>query len=122
MNTPQTTQTPYDDAVQEDRCAPRTKIAIPAQLRISGSRAFRTVVHDLSMAGFSASSIGRLHADQICWLTLPGLQSIQGRIVWWDRSIAGAAFDNMIDPSVLDDILAQWQGPIGGGVTRSCLL
>lgn len=118
----QVPQDGYAQAAQEDRCAPRTKIAIPSQLRISGSPAFKTVVHDLSMAGFSASSIGRLHADQICWLTLPGLQSIQGRIVWWDRSIAGAAFDDMIDPSVLDDILAQWQSPLGGGVTRSCLL
>ena len=115
-------QTSYDDASQEDRCAPRTKLAIPAQLRVSGSRAFKTVVHDLSMAGFSASSIGRLHADQICWLTLPGLDSIQGRVVWWDRSIAGAAFDQMIDPSVLDDILNRWKSPMGWGSTRSCLL
>lgn len=115
-------QDSYARSAQEDRCAKRTKIAIPAQLRISGAPAVKTVVHDLSMAGFSASSIGRLHTDQICWLTLPGLQSIQGRIVWWDRSIAGAAFDTMIDPSVLDDILAQWQNPLGGGVTRSCLL
>ena len=115
------TQGSYQHAVQEDRCAPRTKIAIPSQLRISGSRAFKTVVHDLSLAGFSASSIGRLHPDQVCWLTLPGLQSIQGRIVWWDRSIAGAAFDQMIDSRVLDDILDQWSNPLGGGVTRSCL-
>ena len=117
----ETLRTSYSDAVQEDRCVPRTKIAIPAQLRISGSRAFKTVVHDLSMAGFSASSIGRLHADQICWLTLPDLQSIQGRIVWWDRSIAGAAFDNMIDPVVLENIITRWESPLGGGVTRSCL-
>lgn len=112
----------YADAAQEDRCAPRTKIAIPAQLRVSGARAFKTVVHDLSMAGFSASSIGRLQANQICWLTLPGLQSIQGRVVWWDRSIAGAAFDDMIDSSVFDDLIRNWASPIGGGVTRSCLL
>lgn len=117
----QTAHTPYEVAVQEDRCAPRTKIAIPAQLRVSGSPAFKTVVHDLSLAGFSASSIGRLQPDQICWLTMPGLQTIQGRIVWWDRSIAGASFDNMIDPAVLEGIIAQWGRPLGGGVTRSCL-
>ncbi|WP_370177043.1 PilZ domain-containing protein [Alteriqipengyuania sp.] len=116
------TQHSYANAAQEDRCAPRTKIAIPSQLRVSGSRAFKTVVHDLSLAGFSASSIGRLQADQICWLTLPGLQSIQGRIVWWDRSIAGAAFDDLLSQAVLEDILSRWEGPIGGGVTRSCLL
>ncbi len=111
----------YSAAAQEDRCAPRTKIAIPSQMRVSGSPAFKTVVHDLSIAGFSASSIGRLQPDQICWLTLPGLQSIQARVVWWDRSIAGGAFDAMIDQSVLDDILRHWESPLGGGVTRSCL-
>ncbi|MBB3032724.1 PilZ domain-containing protein [Alteriqipengyuania lutimaris] len=111
----------YEGAAQEDRCAPRTKLAIPAQMRVSGARAFKTVVHDLSIAGFSASAIGRLEPDQICWLTIPGMQSIQGRIVWWDRSITGAAFDDMIDPAVLDNVLAQWRSPLGGGVTRSCL-
>tara|TARA_Y100000815_G_scaffold198057_1_gene181581 strand:- start:1177 stop:1536 length:360 start_codon:yes stop_codon:yes gene_type:complete len=116
-----TALTPYQEAVQEDRCAPRTKIAIPAQLRVSGSPAFKTVVHDLSLAGFSASSIGRLRADQLCWLTLPGHQPIQGRIVWWNRSIAGAAFDHLIESAVLDEIIAQWGRPLGGGVTRSCL-
>ncbi|NCP18099.1 MAG: PilZ domain-containing protein [Erythrobacter sp.] len=118
----QSSQDGYVQAAQEDRCAPRTKIAIPAQLRVSGARAFRTVVHDLSFAGFSASAIGRLQPEQICWLTLPGLQSIEGRVVWWDRSIAGVAFHNMIDPIVLDDLLARWASPLGGGVTRSCLM
>tara|TARA_B100000678_G_scaffold180218_1_gene150383 strand:+ start:569 stop:928 length:360 start_codon:yes stop_codon:yes gene_type:complete len=112
----------YALAAQEDRCVPRTKIAIPSQLRISGFQAFNTVVHDLSVAGFSASCISRLQADQVCWLTLPGLQSIPGRIVWWDRSIAGAAFDAMIDQAVLDDVISRWEAPLGGGVTRSCLL
>ena len=115
------THAAYEDAVQEDRCAPRTKIAIPAQMRVSGARAFKTVVHDLSIAGFSASAIGRLQPDQICWLTLPDMQSIQGRVVWWDRSIAGAAFDDMIDPAVLDNLITRWGSPLGGGVTRSCL-
>jgi|TARA_R100000049_G_C1951138_1_gene99053 hypothetical protein len=111
----------YEHAVQEDRCAPRTKLAIPSQLRVSGGGTFRTVVHDLSIAGFSASSIGRLHPDQACWLTLPGLQPIEARVVWWNHSIAGAAFENMIATEVLDDLLSVWRAPKGGGVTRSCL-
>ena len=115
-------QDDYARAAQEDRCAPRTKIAIPAELRVSGTRRFKTVVHDISIAGFSASAMRRLDPDQAAWLTLPGLQAMACRIVWWDRSIAGAAFDSLIDPAVLDDILGRWQTPLGGGVTRSCLL
>ncbi|GAB5347411.1 PilZ domain-containing protein [Alteriqipengyuania sp. 357] len=116
------TQTSYANAAQESRCVPRTKIVIPAQLRISEGGTFKTVVHDLSIAGFSASSIGRLNAGRVCWLTLPGLQPIASRVVWWDRSIAGAAFDTLIEQRVLDDLLAKWESPLGGGVTRSCLL
>ena len=68
----------YAIAAQEDRCAARTKLTIPATLRASGGRAFQTVVHDLSISGFSASSINRMHESQVVWLSLPGLESLQG--------------------------------------------
>ena len=114
-------QDDYARVAQENRCAPRTKIAIPSELSFGKSRKFKTVVHDLSIAGFSASAMRRLEPDQTGWLTLPGLQAISCKVVWWDRSIAGAAFDNLLDQAVLDDILRQWESPLGGGVTRSCL-
>ena len=56
----------YDIAAQEDRSAPRTKLAIPAQLRASGARAFQTVVNDLSLSGFSATAITRMHPGAVC--------------------------------------------------------
>ena len=71
-----TTQDRYEIAEQEDRCAPRTKLTIPASLRASGGRAFQSVVHDLSISGFSAAAINRMHEGQVCWLTLPGLESL----------------------------------------------
>jgi hypothetical protein len=39
----------------------RSKLAIPAQLRATGARAFQTVVNDLSLSGFSATAITRMH-------------------------------------------------------------
>ena len=51
----------YSLAAQEDRSAPRAKLAIPGQLRASGGRAFQTVVHDLSVSGFSAAALNRMH-------------------------------------------------------------
>ena len=70
-------QDSYQTAAQEDRCSPRTRLTIPGQLRASGGRAFQTVVHDLSISGFSAAAINRMHVGQMCWLTIPGLQSLQ---------------------------------------------
>ncbi|MEO1488294.1 MAG: PilZ domain-containing protein [Pseudomonadota bacterium] len=98
----------YTRAAQEDRCAPRTKLSIPATLRASGGRAYQTVVHDLSISGFSAASINRMHDGQMCWLTLPGLEALQGEVVWWDNCIVGCAFTELLSPIVHDNILQRY--------------
>ena len=105
-----TTQDRYEIAAQEDRCAPRTKLTIPASLRASGGRAFQSVVHDLSISGFSAAAINRMHEGQVCWLTLPGLESLQAQVVWWDNCIVGRAFSELLSPIVHDSILARYSG------------
>ena len=98
----------YELAAQEDRCAPRTRLAIPAQLRASGGRAFQTVVNDLSISGFSASAMNRMHPGQLCWITLPTLESLQAEVVWWDNSLVGCAFEHLLSPIVHDAILARY--------------
>ncbi|KLE35692.1 PilZ domain-containing protein [Aurantiacibacter luteus] len=100
----------YEIAAQEDRSAPRTRIMIPAQLRASGARAFQTVVNDLSLSGFSATAINRMHLGSVCWLTLPGLESLQAEVVWWENGVAGCAFANLLSPIVHDNILARYRG------------
>ena len=110
------TQDRYTLAAQEDRCAPRTKLTIPGQLRASGGRAFQTVVHDLSISGFSAAAINRMHEGQVCWLTLPGLESLQGEVVWWENCVVGCAFTELLSPIVHDSILQRYSNT---GVYRS---
>ncbi|MGB7408645.1 MAG: PilZ domain-containing protein [Pontixanthobacter sp.] len=97
----------YEHAAQEDRCSPRTKLAIPAQLRMSGARAFQTVVHDLSISGFSASAISRIRPGQTCWITLPGLSALHAEAIWWENSVVGCAFTELLSPVVHDNILAK---------------
>ena len=99
----------YEVAAQEDRCAPRTRISIPATLRASGGRSFQTIVHDLSLGGFCASAINRLQPGTICWITLPGLESLQSEVVWWNNSLIGCAFKDLLSPIVHDNILSRWQ-------------
>lgn len=103
-------QSRYALAAQEDRSARRTRIVIPAQLRASGMRAFQTVVNDLSLSGFSATAVTRMHPGSICWLTLPGLASLQAEVVWWENGTCGCAFSNLISPIVHDNILARYRG------------
>ena len=108
-----TAQERYHIAAQEDRCAPRTKLTIPGQLRASGGRAFQTVVHDLSLSGFSAAAINRMHEGQMCWLTLPGLESLQAQVVWWEGCQVGCAFTDLLSPIVHDNIIARYGGSGG---------
>lgn len=100
----------YFAAAQEDRSAPRTRISIPAMLRVSGGRGFQTVVHDLSLSGFCAAAVNRVHSGTVCWLTLPGIESLQAEVIWWDNSLTGCAFDKLLSPIVLDNILTRWRG------------
>lgn len=100
----------YAVAAQEDRSAPRTRIAIPASLRASGTKSFQTVVHDLSLSGFSCSSINRMHLGTVCWLQLPGLESLQAEVIWWNNSLVGCAFQQLLSPIVHDNILTKFRG------------
>lgn len=100
----------YAVAAQEDRSAPRTRVSIPASLRPSGSRGYETVVNDLSLSGFSAMALNRLHTGTLCWLTIPGLESMQAQVIWWEDGIVGCAFDKLLSPIIHDNILARWHG------------
>jgi PilZ domain len=100
----------YYLATQEDRCAPRCKVNIPASLRASGAKCFHTVVHDLSLGGFSATSLHRMHLGTICWLSLPGLESQQAEVVWWQQGQVGCAFANLLSPIIHDNILSRYRG------------
>lgn len=99
----------YAFAAQEDRCAPRTKLAIPAQLRASGSKGFQTVIHDLSLGGFCASAVSRLYPGTVVWLSIPGLETLMGEVVWWNNSLAGCSFQQLLNPIIHDNILSRWQ-------------
>ena len=106
----QNVQGRYEVAAQEDRSAPRTKILIPAQLRASGMRAFQTVVNDLSLSGFSATAVTRMHIGSVCWLSLPGLESLQAEVIWWENGQCGCGFSNLLSPIVHDNILTRYRG------------
>lgn len=98
----------YAIAAQEDRCAPRTRLTIPVRLRLSGAGAIETVVHDLSISGFSAATLNRMHEGQLCWLTLPGLEARQAQVVWWEACTVGCAFSEMLSPIVHERLLARY--------------
>jgi PilZ domain len=97
--------TAYKIAAQEDRCAPRTQIRVNAKLRASGSPGFDVVVYDLSIGGFSCDAVTGMRPGAICWLTLPGLSSLQSEVIWNDGMRVGCAFANLLNEAVLSRLV-----------------
>jgi hypothetical protein len=100
-------QESYYAIAQEDRCAPRLRIRIPAQLRASGGQAFPVVVTDLSIAGFACEAVTGMSKGSLCWLTLPGMTGLQSEVIWNTGHIVGCAFSHLLNGAVLDSILAR---------------
>jgi PilZ domain len=98
----------YIVAAQEDRCAPRTILSIPASLRPSGDKGFATTVHDLSLGGFSCEALSRMRPGALCWLTLPGLAALQAEVIWNHGGMVGCAFATLLNPAVHDAIVARY--------------
>jgi hypothetical protein len=98
---------PYAQAALEDRSAVRIKLRIPASLRPSGYPGFSVVVNSLSLSGFSAEALTGMKAGTRVWLSLPGLSPLQAEIIWNDGTVVGAAFHNLLNQAVLDNIMAK---------------
>ena len=109
-NAPSTTKSyvRYEDAAQEDRSAPRIRLKIPAIMRPSGSPGFSVIVRDLSLSGVACEAMTGMGAGTRVWLTLPGLAALQAKIVWNDGTIVGCEFSTLLNPAVLQNILARF--------------
>ena len=98
----------YGQAALEDRSAPRQRVNIPATLRPSGGKGFQTVVLDLSLGGFCANALQRMHPGNRCWLTLPSMEALQAEVIWWRDSTVGCAFRNLMNPLVQENLLKRF--------------
>jgi hypothetical protein len=99
----------YATATDEDRCAVRSKITIAAALRPSGANRFCVIVKDLSIGGFACEGVSGMRSGTICWLTVPGFEAFQAEVVWNDGTMIGCAFANLLNPAVLDLLLARYR-------------
>ena len=110
IDTPTTTITyqRYEDAAQEDRSAPRVRLKIPAIMRPSGSPGFSVVVRDLSLSGVACEALTGMAPGTRIWRTLPVLAALQAKIVWNDGTTVGCEFTTLLNPAVLQNILARF--------------
>jgi hypothetical protein len=98
----------YQTAAQEDRSGPRSKVQMRAALRGSGSPSFPIEIFDLSISGFSCEAVTSLRAGAICWVTFPGLTSLQAEVIWNDGIRVGCALSNLLAQPVLDRLIGRF--------------
>ena len=91
------------------RRALRKRLSIPVTLEPLGSKRVKTMLRDLSVSGFSASAQIPISAETICWLTLPGREPMEARVVWWKAGVVGCAFVEPIGLVSYNAILVRWE-------------
>ena len=111
---------PYHSASQEDRCGARVPMRLPARLRASGSPGFEVTIYDLSISGFSCDAVTGMRPSALCWVTLPGLSSLQAKVIWNDSSRVGCAFECLLNQAVLDRLVAMHGNAGQRSVSTDC--
>ncbi len=98
----------YVYAAEEDRCAVRYPVAIPARLRFSCAQSFDVVLSDISLAGFNCDALMQADPGTRCWITMQGLGSLEAEVIRYDNRGLGCAFSILLNPAVLDRLLAEF--------------
>jgi PilZ domain-containing protein len=99
---------PYAMAADEDRCATRHRLSIPARMRFSCSSGFPVQVLDMSVAGFACDALLQTPPGTLCWITLPGLGALEAEVVRHDPDGMGCAFKTLLNPAVLDHFMRKY--------------
>lgn len=101
--------TAYETAASEDRCAIRAKVNMQAVLRPSCGSKFPVRIYDLSIAGFSCDAVTAIPTGGRCWITLPGLASMEVEVVWNDGLRIGCALCQFLNVAVYDRLVAKYR-------------
>lgn len=99
----------YETAAMEDRCAIRARVNMPAILRPSCGSRFDVRIYDLAIAGFSSDAVTSLPIGGRCWVTLPGLASLESELIWNDGHKIGCAFAQLLNVAVYDRLVSRYR-------------
>lgn len=87
-----------------ERRAERVPIEVEIDFRRPGDHRYRVQLLDFSALGCCIEAPVKVSLDDIIWISLPGLESIQGYVCWVDGWIAGVEFERPLYPSVFEAV------------------
>ncbi len=74
-------------------------------LRRSRGMKYQVTVRDFSPEGCSINLVDRVELDEIIWIKLPGLESLEADVCWTRDFVAGVQFRTPLHPSVFAMLL-----------------
>jgi hypothetical protein len=86
----------------DPRRAERVPLRADIEFRRAGEHRWRVNILDFSPEGCRVELPVRVVTDDTIWISLPGLQSIQGTVCWVKEWEAGVEFANALYPSVFE--------------------
>lgn len=86
------------------RRAERVPIEVEIDFRRPGDHRYRVQLLDFSALGCRIEAPVKVSLDDIIWISLPGLESIQAYVCWVDGWIAGVEFERPLYPSVFEAV------------------
>ena len=88
----------------DPRRAERVPLRADIEFRRTGEHRWRVNILDFSPEGCRVDLPVRVVVDDIVWISLPGIESIQGTVCWVNEWQAGVEFSNPLHPAVFDNV------------------
>ncbi len=88
----------------EQRRDERYRVLFIARLRETGHTPMEVKVSNLSTNGFCCSATYTQRIGERVWLTIPGLEQLEAKVVWVDGFFFGCEFKRPLHPAVFDHV------------------
>jgi hypothetical protein len=86
----------------DPRRAERVSLRADIEFRRAGEHRWRVDILDFSREGCRVHLPINVDPDDLVWISLPGIESIQGSVAWVREWEAGIKFANPLYPSVFE--------------------
>lgn len=92
------------------RRAERVSLRAEVDFRRQGDHRYQVTISDMSAEGCRIEAPIKVSPGDPLWISLPGLESIQGKARWIENWTVGVEFDRPLHPAVFDHVKKAMKG------------
>ena len=92
------------------RRAERVPLRADIDFRRVGDHRYRVHILDFSLQGCRIESPIVVCPDDIIWISLPGIETMQARVCWVDQWMVGVEFDTQLHEAVFNIVRERMRG------------